>query len=83
MGYVSIAAHVGGSQVLGIILTTIAKGNFAGKTVWEELQVQPCRIGYGKCLTILMPLLPYQVVLVFWKKFFKSPLGLTTNPFVC
>ncbi|XVE50267.1 hypothetical protein DITRI_Ditri01bG0148400 [Diplodiscus trichospermus] len=39
MGYVSIAAHVGESQVLGIIPTALAEGNFAGKTIGEELQV--------------------------------------------
>ncbi|XVE79900.1 hypothetical protein DITRI_Ditri14bG0094500 [Diplodiscus trichospermus] len=39
MGYVSTAAHVGGSQVLSIIPTTIAEGNFIGKTVGEELKV--------------------------------------------
>ncbi|XVE57236.1 hypothetical protein DITRI_Ditri04bG0075200 [Diplodiscus trichospermus] len=39
MGYVSTAAHVRGSQVLGIIPTALAEGNFAGKIVGEELQV--------------------------------------------
>ncbi|XVE62123.1 hypothetical protein DITRI_Ditri06bG0093700 [Diplodiscus trichospermus] len=33
------AAHVGGSQVLGIIPITLAEGNFVGKTVGEELRV--------------------------------------------
>ncbi|XVE91038.1 hypothetical protein DITRI_Ditri20bG0123900 [Diplodiscus trichospermus] len=37
MGCVSTAAHIGGSQVLGII--PIALGNFAGKTVGEKLRV--------------------------------------------
>ncbi|XVE81538.1 hypothetical protein DITRI_Ditri15bG0072600 [Diplodiscus trichospermus] len=39
MGCVSIAAHIGGSQVLGIIPTAIAEGNFARKTIGEELKV--------------------------------------------
>ncbi|XVE53846.1 hypothetical protein DITRI_Ditri03aG0034500 [Diplodiscus trichospermus] len=39
MGCVSTTAHVRGSQVLGIIPTALAEGNFAGKTVGEELQV--------------------------------------------
>ncbi|XVE66113.1 hypothetical protein DITRI_Ditri08aG0054700 [Diplodiscus trichospermus] len=39
MGYVSTAAHVGRSQVLGIIPIATVKGNFAGKTVGEELRV--------------------------------------------
>ncbi|XVE81539.1 hypothetical protein DITRI_Ditri15bG0072700 [Diplodiscus trichospermus] len=39
MGYVSTAALVGGSQVLGIILTAIAEETFVGKTVGEELRV--------------------------------------------
>ncbi|XVE90830.1 hypothetical protein DITRI_Ditri20bG0107600 [Diplodiscus trichospermus] len=39
MGCVSIAAHIGGSQILGIILTALAEGNFVGKTVGEELRV--------------------------------------------
>ncbi|XVE84954.1 hypothetical protein DITRI_Ditri17bG0053200 [Diplodiscus trichospermus] len=39
IGCVSTAAHVRGSQVLGIILTALAEGNFAGKTVGEELRV--------------------------------------------
>ncbi|XVE89285.1 hypothetical protein DITRI_Ditri19aG0190400 [Diplodiscus trichospermus] len=39
MRCVSIAAHVRGSQVLGIIPTTLAERNFAGKTIGEELRV--------------------------------------------
>ncbi|XVE62121.1 hypothetical protein DITRI_Ditri06bG0093400 [Diplodiscus trichospermus] len=39
MGCVSTAAHVGGSQVLGIIPTALAEGNFAEKAVGEKLQV--------------------------------------------
>ncbi|XVE72197.1 hypothetical protein DITRI_Ditri11bG0019700 [Diplodiscus trichospermus] len=39
MRCVSTAAHVGGSQVVGIIPTAITEGNFAGKIVGEELQV--------------------------------------------
>ncbi|XVE86200.1 hypothetical protein DITRI_Ditri18aG0016700 [Diplodiscus trichospermus] len=39
MGCVSIVAYMGGIQVLGIIPTTIIKGNFARKTVGEELRV--------------------------------------------
>ncbi|XVE88842.1 hypothetical protein DITRI_Ditri19aG0101400 [Diplodiscus trichospermus] len=37
MGCVTTAAHVGGSQVLGIIPTAL--GNFVGKIVGEELRV--------------------------------------------
>ncbi|XVE56838.1 hypothetical protein DITRI_Ditri04bG0042800 [Diplodiscus trichospermus] len=40
IGCVSTAAHVGGSQVLGIIPTALVEGKFAGKTVMEELRVQ-------------------------------------------
>ncbi|XVE65947.1 hypothetical protein DITRI_Ditri08aG0041100 [Diplodiscus trichospermus] len=39
MGCVSTATHVEGSQVLGIIPTALAEGNFTGKKVGEELQV--------------------------------------------
>ncbi|XVE83574.1 hypothetical protein DITRI_Ditri16bG0097800 [Diplodiscus trichospermus] len=39
MGCVSATAHVGGSQLLVIIPTTLAEGNFARKTVGEELRV--------------------------------------------
>ncbi|XVE57235.1 hypothetical protein DITRI_Ditri04bG0075100 [Diplodiscus trichospermus] len=39
IGCVPIAAHVGGSQVLGIIPTTLAEGNFPRKTIGEELRV--------------------------------------------
>ncbi|XVE53627.1 hypothetical protein DITRI_Ditri03aG0017900 [Diplodiscus trichospermus] len=39
MGCMSTAAHVGGSQVLGIIPTVLAEGNFVGKTVGEKLRV--------------------------------------------
>ncbi|XVE52395.1 hypothetical protein DITRI_Ditri02bG0118900 [Diplodiscus trichospermus] len=39
MGCVSTTAHVGGSQVLGIIPIALAEGNFAGKIVGEELRV--------------------------------------------
>ena len=39
MGCVAIAAHVGRSQVLGIIPTVLTVGNIIGKTIGEELQV--------------------------------------------
>ncbi|XVE74533.1 hypothetical protein DITRI_Ditri12bG0024500 [Diplodiscus trichospermus] len=39
MGYVSTASYVEGSQVLGIIPTALAKENFVGKIIREELQV--------------------------------------------
>lgn len=39
MGYVSTAAHLGGSQVLGIIPTALAVGNLTGKKIVEELRV--------------------------------------------
>ncbi|XVE60449.1 hypothetical protein DITRI_Ditri05aG0129400 [Diplodiscus trichospermus] len=39
MGCVSTTTHVKKSQVLGIILTTLAEGNFAGKMIGEELKV--------------------------------------------
>ncbi|XVE74330.1 hypothetical protein DITRI_Ditri12bG0008200 [Diplodiscus trichospermus] len=39
MRCMSTAAHVGGSQVLVIIPTALAEGNFVGKTVSEELRV--------------------------------------------
>ncbi|XVE86341.1 hypothetical protein DITRI_Ditri18aG0027500 [Diplodiscus trichospermus] len=39
MDCVSTAAHVGGSQVLGIIPTALVEGNFVGKTIGEELRV--------------------------------------------
>ncbi|XVE57695.1 hypothetical protein DITRI_Ditri04bG0110100 [Diplodiscus trichospermus] len=39
MGCVSTTAHIRGSQVLDIIPTALAEGNFVGKTVGEELQV--------------------------------------------
>ena len=39
MGSVSIAAFLGGSQVLGVIPTTLAKMDIIGKIIGEELQV--------------------------------------------
>jgi len=36
---VSIAAFLGGSQVLGVVPKALAKGNIIGKTIGEELQV--------------------------------------------
>jgi len=39
MGGVSIAAFLGGSQVLGIVPKALAKGDIIGKTIEEELQV--------------------------------------------
>jgi uncharacterized protein (TIGR00730 family) len=36
---VSIAAFLGGSQVLGVIPTALAEGDIIGKTIEEELQV--------------------------------------------
>ncbi|XVE70157.1 hypothetical protein DITRI_Ditri10aG0049500 [Diplodiscus trichospermus] len=38
MACVSTAAHVGGNQVLGIIPIAFVEGNFARKTVGEELR---------------------------------------------
>jgi uncharacterized protein (TIGR00730 family) len=39
MGGVSIAAFLGGSQVLGVVHKALAKGDIIGKTIGEELQV--------------------------------------------
>jgi len=39
MGGVSIAAFLGGSQVLGVVPTALAKEDLFGKTIGEELQV--------------------------------------------
>jgi uncharacterized protein (TIGR00730 family) len=36
---VSIAAFLGGSQVLGVVPKALAKGDIIGKTIGEELQV--------------------------------------------
>ncbi|XVE77561.1 hypothetical protein DITRI_Ditri13aG0073200 [Diplodiscus trichospermus] len=50
MRCVSTAAHVGGSQVLGIIPTALAEGNFGGKTVGEELRVPTMQDRISKML---------------------------------
>ncbi|XVE71975.1 hypothetical protein DITRI_Ditri11bG0001200 [Diplodiscus trichospermus] len=50
MGCVSTAAHIGGSQVLGIIPTALAKGNFVGKIVGEELRVPTIQDRISKML---------------------------------
>ena len=39
MGCVSTAAHLGGSQVLGVVPTPLTVGNIIGTTVGEELRV--------------------------------------------
>ncbi|XVF12196.1 hypothetical protein REPUB_Repub08aG0093800 [Reevesia pubescens] len=39
MGCVAIAAHLGGSKVLGVIPRSLAIGNTAGKTVGDEILV--------------------------------------------
>ena len=39
MGGVSIAAFLGGSQVLGVVPKALAKGDIIGRTIGEELQV--------------------------------------------
>jgi len=39
IGGVSIAAFLGESQVLGVVLKALAKGDIIGKTIGEELQV--------------------------------------------
>ena len=39
LGGVSKATFLGGSQVLGVIPKTLAKGDIIGKTIGEELQV--------------------------------------------
>ncbi|XVE81472.1 hypothetical protein DITRI_Ditri15bG0066900 [Diplodiscus trichospermus] len=50
MGCVSTVAHVGGSQVLGIIPTVLVEGNFVGKTVGEELRVPTMQDRISKML---------------------------------
>jgi len=62
MGGVSITTFLGGSQVLGVIPKTLAEGDIIGKTVGEELQVSTYLNDYLSCLTMLTPLLLYQVV---------------------
>jgi predicted Rossmann-fold nucleotide-binding protein len=39
MGGVSIAAFLGGSQVLGVVPQALTKGDIIEKTIVEELQV--------------------------------------------
>jgi len=39
MGGVSIAAFLGGNQVLGVVSKALSEGDIIGKTVGEELQV--------------------------------------------
>jgi uncharacterized protein (TIGR00730 family) len=39
MGGLSIAAFLGGSQVLGVVPKVLAKEDLIGKTIGEELQV--------------------------------------------
>jgi uncharacterized protein (TIGR00730 family) len=39
MGGVSIAAFLGGSQVLGVVPKALSEGDIIGKTVGEDLQV--------------------------------------------
>jgi hypothetical protein len=39
MGGVSLAVFLGGSQVLGVVLKALAKGDIIGKTIGEELHV--------------------------------------------
>jgi hypothetical protein len=39
MGGVAIAVFLGGSQVLGVVLEALTKGDIIGKTIGEELQV--------------------------------------------
>jgi uncharacterized protein (TIGR00730 family) len=39
MGGVSIAAFLGGSQVLGVVPEALTKGDIIGRTIGEELQV--------------------------------------------
>ncbi|XVE80980.1 hypothetical protein DITRI_Ditri15bG0025400 [Diplodiscus trichospermus] len=50
MGCMSTAAHVERSQVLGIISTALAEGNFVGKTVGEELRVPTMQDRISKML---------------------------------
>ncbi|XVE74450.1 hypothetical protein DITRI_Ditri12bG0018300 [Diplodiscus trichospermus] len=50
MGCVSTTAHVGESQVLGIIPTALAEGNFVGKIVGEELRVPTMQDRISKML---------------------------------
>ncbi|XVF02088.1 hypothetical protein REPUB_Repub04eG0146400 [Reevesia pubescens] len=39
MCYVATAAHLGGSQVLGVIPRALATRNTTGKTIWDEILV--------------------------------------------
>ena len=76
MGGVSIAAFLGGSQVLGVIPKALAKGDIIGKTIGEELQVPTMSDRLNAMFN--------QVVWAHWKRFFIFPLGpnctFTINP---
>ncbi|XVE64102.1 hypothetical protein DITRI_Ditri07aG0074600 [Diplodiscus trichospermus] len=81
MGCVSIAAHVGGSQVLGIILIGLAERNFAGKTVGEELRIPTMQDSIWKMLDnsnafIALP----GGIGTFGRKFSNRLLGSTEYP---
>ncbi|XVE86401.1 hypothetical protein DITRI_Ditri18aG0031900 [Diplodiscus trichospermus] len=76
MGCVSTSAHVGGSQVLGIIPTTIAEGNITRKIIGEELRVPTMQDRIWKMLDNSDAFVTLPGGIGSLKKIFKSPLGL-------
>ena len=62
MGCVSIAAFLGGSQVLGVVPKALAQEDIIGKTIGEELQVSTMSNRMKTMFKHVDALLPYQVV---------------------
>ncbi|XVE98932.1 hypothetical protein REPUB_Repub03eG0151700 [Reevesia pubescens] len=75
MGCVETVAHLGGSQVLGIILRALAIRNITGKTVGDEIMVSCLHERMNIMIEMSMPLLSYLVVLELWKRSSKLHLG--------
>ncbi|XVE66126.1 hypothetical protein DITRI_Ditri08aG0055600 [Diplodiscus trichospermus] len=80
MGCVSTAAHVGGSQVLGIISTALAEGNFARKIAGEELRVPTMQDRIWKMLDNSDAFIALPGGIGTWKKISNRLLGSTVYP---
>ncbi|XVF20739.1 hypothetical protein REPUB_Repub12eG0028900 [Reevesia pubescens] len=68
MGCVAIAAHLGGSKVLGVIPRALATGDTTGKTVGDEILVSCIQKHINIMIANVDAIIALPSVLELWKK---------------
>ena len=77
MGGVSIAASLGGSQVLGVVPKALPQGDLIGKTIGEEVQVPTMSDRMNTMFNHADAFIALPGGLAHWKRSFIFPLGPT------